>query len=135
MQGTPATMQLHPHYTDVVAEIAAYLAGRLDSLEQAGIARDRIVIDPGIGFGKTAAHNLEILRNIGHFRALGRPVLVGHSRKRFLAKLLGRPVDELLAGTVGVAIALALKGVDVLRVHDVQATRDALAAVWAIQKK
>ena len=99
-------MQLNPRYTDVVTEVAAYLAGRLEMLEQAGIPRDRIIIDPGIGFGKTAAHDLEILRNIGRFRTLGRPVLVGHSRKRFLAKLLGRPVDELLAGTVGVAIAL-----------------------------
>jgi dihydropteroate synthase len=135
MLGTPETMQQNPHYEDVVAEITAYLALRLDVLEQAGISRDRIVVDPGIGFGKTAAHNLTILQNVERFRSLGRPVLIGHSRKRFLGKLLGRPIDELLAGTIGVAIALALKGVDVLRVHDVQATRDALSAFRALIKK
>ena len=135
MQGTPATMQQNPHYENVVAEIAAYLAGRLDALEQAGIPRDRVVVDPGIGFGKTAAHNLAILQNVERFRSLGRPVLVGHSRKRFLGKLLGRPLDELLAGTIGVAIALALQGTDVLRVHDVQATHDALCAFRALIKK
>jgi dihydropteroate synthase len=135
MQGTPQTMQQDPRYEDVVAEISAYLAGRLDALEQAGIPRERIVVDPGIGFGKTAAHNLAILQNIERFRSLGRPVLVGHSRKRFLEKLLGRPIDERLAGTVGVAIALALQGTDVLRVHDVRATRDALCACWALIKK
>lgn len=135
MQGTPATMQQNPHYDDVLAEVAAYLAERLDALEQAGIPRERIVIDPGIGFGKTAAHNLTILQNVDRFRALGRPILIGHSRKRFLGKLLGRPVDELLAGTIGVAIALAVEGVDILRVHDVKATRDALSAFAAILKK
>jgi dihydropteroate synthase len=135
MQGTPATMQQNPHYDDVLAEVAAYLAGRVDALEQAGIPRERIVIDPGIGFGKTAAHNLTILQNVDRFRAVGRPVLIGHSRKRFLGKLLGRPVDELLAGTIGMAIALAVEGVDILRVHDVKATRDALSAFAAISKK
>jgi dihydropteroate synthase len=135
MQGTPATMQQNPHYEEVVAEITAYLAVRLDALEQSGIPRDRIVVDPGIGFGKTAAHNLTILQNVERFRSLGRPVLIGHSRKRFLEKLLGRPIDELLAGTIGVAIALALRGADVLRVHDVQATRDALCAFRALIKK
>jgi dihydropteroate synthase len=135
MQGTPATMQQNPHYDDVLAEVAAYLAGRVDTLEQAGIPRERIVIDPGIGFGKTAAHNLTILQHVDRFRAVGRPVLIGHSRKRFLGKLLGRPVDELLAGTIGVAIALAVEGIDILRVHDVQATRDALSAFAAISKK
>ena len=135
MQGTPATMQQNPHYDDVLAEVAAYLAERVDALEQAGIPRERIVIDPGIGFGKTAAHNLTILQNVDRFRAVGRPVLIGHSRKRFLGKLLGRPVDELLAGTIGVAIALAVEGVDILRVHDVKATRDALSAFAAILKK
>jgi dihydropteroate synthase len=135
MQGTPATMQQNPHYDDVLAEVAAYLAERVDAMEQGGIPRERIVIDPGIGFGKTAAHNLTILQNVDRFRAVGRPVLIGHSRKRFLGKLLGRPVDELLAGTIGVAIALAVEGVDILRVHDVKATRDALSAFAAILKK
>jgi dihydropteroate synthase len=134
MQGTPATMQQNPRYGDVVAEISAYLAGRLDQLEAAGIPRERIVIDPGIGFGKTAEHNLTLLQHVDRLRALGRPVLIGHSRKRFLGKLLGRPMDELHAGTIGVSVALALKGADILRVHEVQATRDALCAFRAIIK-
>jgi dihydropteroate synthase len=135
IQGTPATMQLNPQYDDVVAEVASHLSSRLDALEQAGIAPERIVVDPGIGFGKAAQHNLDLLRNVGQIRSLGRPVLIGHSRKRFLGKLLGRPLDELLAGTVGVSIALAIKGVDILRVHDVQAVKDALLAFHAIIKK
>jgi dihydropteroate synthase len=134
MQGTPATMQQNPRYGDVVAEISAYLAGRLDQLEAAGIPRERIVIDPGIGFGKTAEHNLTLLQHVDRLRALGRPVLIGHSRKRFLGKLLGRPMDELHAGTIGVSVALALKGADILRVHEVQAARDALCAFRAIIK-
>ncbi len=132
MQGTPRTMQQNPQYVRVVDEIAAYLGDRIGALEQAGIGRERIVVDPGIGFGKTAEHNLEILRNVARFRALGRPVLVGHSRKAFLGKLLGRPVDERLAGTLGTAVALSLAGVDILRVHDVGPVRDALAACRAI---
>jgi len=133
MQGTPQTMQFAPHYDDVLGEISLYLAGRLEFLEENGISRDRVVIDPGIGFGKTPAQNLEILRNIGRLRSLGRPVLIGHSRKGFLKSLLGRPVDERLAGTLGVAIALAEQGADLLRVHDVRAVRDALAAFRAIR--
>jgi dihydropteroate synthase len=133
-QGTPQTMQIAPRYDDVVAEIAEYLSGRIKDLEQQGIAHERIIIDPGIGFGKTSAHNLAILRNVARFRTMGRPVLIGHSRKRFLSKLLGRTVDELVAGTIGVAVALALQGTDVLRVHDVRAVRDALAACREIMK-
>jgi len=132
MQGTPQTMQIDPRYEDVGREIADFLAQRLTALEQHGIDRERIVIDPGIGFGKTPDHNLAILKNISRFRALGRPVLIGHSRKRFLAKILGRKLEETSAATIGVAIAAALAGADVLRVHDVRATRDALAACWAV---
>lgn len=134
MQGNPATMQLAPRYGDVVSEIADYLASRLEALEQAGIPRERVVVDPGIGFGKTAEHNIALLRNVARLRSLGRPVLIGHSRKRFLGKLLGRPLDELLAGTIGVSIALAVRGVDLIRVHDVRAVRDALAAFQAVIK-
>jgi dihydropteroate synthase len=134
MQGTPATMQIDPKYDDVVAEIRAYLAFRLEALEDAGILRERIVLDPGIGFGKMAEHNLTLLQNVGRLRSLGRPVLVGHSRKRFLGKLLGRQIDELLAGTLGVSLALAVKGVDLLRVHDVRAVCDALAAFRTVLK-
>jgi dihydropteroate synthase len=134
MQGKPATMQVDPKYDDVVAEVADYLASRVTALEQAGILRERIVVDPGVGFGKMAEHNLALLRNVERLRSVGRPVLVGHSRKRFLGKLLGRPLDELLAGTIGVSIALAVRGVDLLRVHDVRAVRDALVAFQALIK-
>jgi dihydropteroate synthase len=134
MQGTPSTIQIEPRYDDVVSEIAAYLAARLEALEQAGIPRERIVVDPGIGFGKTAEHNLILLRNVQRIRSLGRPVLIGHSRKRFLGKVLGRSLDELLAGTIGVSIALAVRGVDLLRVHDARAVRDALVAFQALIK-
>ena len=132
IQGTPRTMQVEPHYDDVVAEICEYFAERLATLEQAGIDPERIVLDPGIGFGKTAQHNLEILSNIAAFRALGRPVLIGHSRKRFLKKLIQREVDERLFGTVGVTLALARQHADLIRVHDVAANRDALAAYQAV---
>lgn len=133
IQGTPQTMQAEPHYDDVVNEVRLFLSDRLDALEQAGIARERIVTDPGIGFGKTAAHNVELLSNIAALRELGRPVLIGHSRKRFLAKVLGRPVEERTFGTIGVAIAVADQGADIIRVHDVQATRDALLAWEAVR--
>jgi dihydropteroate synthase len=132
MQGTPQTMQIDPQYKDVVREITDYLAERLATLEQSGIARERVVIDPGIGFGKTPHHNLAILKNIARFRALGRPVLIGHSRKRFLAKILGRTLEETSAATLGVSVAAALAGADLLRVHDVRATRDVLGACWAV---
>jgi dihydropteroate synthase len=132
MQGTPQTMQVAPHYDDVVREVADYLAERLKALEDAGISRERVVIDPGIGFGKTPAHNLALLQNIARLRGLGRPVLIGHSRKRFLAKILGRSLDETTSATIGVAVGAALRGADLLRVHDVRATRDALAASWAV---
>ncbi len=130
MRGTPQTMQNDPVYGDIVAEVRDYLAGRLAELKRAGIAPERIVLDPGIGFGKTAAHNIELLSNIAALQQLGRPVLIGHSRKRFLKKLIGRDVDERLSGTIGVAIALAEQGVDILRVHEPQPVRDALLA-WA----
>jgi dihydropteroate synthase len=132
MQGTPQTMQIDPRYDDVVREVADYLAERLAVLEDCGIPRERVVIDPGIGFGKTPDHNLAILKSISRFRALGRPVLIGHSRKRFLSKILGRKLDETSAATLGVAFAAALTGADILRVHDVGATRDALTAYWAV---
>ena len=128
IQGTPQTMQNEPHYDDVVSEVCDYLRNRLDVLESAGIPRERVVTDPGIGFGKTAQHNLELLSSIGQLRDVGRPVLIGHSRKRFLAKVLGRPVDERLAGTLGVAIGAAAQSADIIRVHDVRETRDALVA-------
>ncbi|MFV0444600.1 MAG: dihydropteroate synthase [Planctomycetaceae bacterium] len=126
MQGTPRTMQTAPHYQDVVAEVTDYLVARLNVCEQRGVARERVAFDPGIGFGKNAEHNVSLLTHIAELRAAGRPVLIGHSRKRYLYKLLGRETDERLAGTIGVSISLAMQGADLLRVHDVRAVRDAL---------
>jgi dihydropteroate synthase len=132
MQGSPATMQAAPHYDDVVSEVFGFVLDRAREALAGGVAE--VWVDPGIGFGKTAEHNLVLLRNVARIRSLGRPVLIGHSRKRFLGKLLGRPLDELLAGTIGVSIALAVRGVDLLRVHDVRAVRDALVAFQALIK-
>ena len=136
IQGTPQTMQQNPEYSDVVAEVTEFLQQRLEACIQAGIDSDQVCLDPGIGFGKTAEHNLQLMHAIAQLReTLQRPVLIGHSRKRFLSKLLGRPVEERLAGTVGVSLALFENGADVLRVHDVQATRDALLAWSAVRAK
>lgn len=128
MQGTPRTMQDDPRYGDVVTDVRDFLRERVESLVTAGIAAERIVVDPGIGFGKTAEHNLQLLTHVPEFRSFGRPVLIGHSRKGFLGKLIGRKVDERLAGTIGVSIALAQQHADLLRVHDVAAVRDAMTA-------
>ncbi|HET6422616.1 MAG TPA: dihydropteroate synthase [Planctomycetaceae bacterium] len=128
IQGTPQTMQRAPHYDDVVAEICGYFHERLDLMASAGVQPEQIVFDPGIGFGKTSEHNLQLLSHIAELRAVGRPILIGHSRKGFLKRILGRPVDERQSGTLGVSLALAEQGTDILRVHDVAATRDALAA-------
>ena len=134
IQGTPQTMQRNPTYENVVGEIAAYFQERLAFLEDRGVPRERVLLDPGVGFGKTAEHNLRILSHIAAFHELGRPLLIGHSRKRFLKKLLGREVDERLAGGIGVSIALAGQGVEMLRVHDVAAHRDALTAWETIER-
>lgn len=134
IQGTPQTMQQNPMYSDVVGEVTEFLQQRLQACLQAGMDVNRICLDPGIGFGKTAEHNLQLMHAIAELReSLQRPILIGHSRKRFLSRLLGRPVEERLAGTVGVSLALFENGADVLRVHDVQATRDALLAWSAVR--
>ena len=132
MQGTPQTMQLDPRYDDVVAEIHAYLEERRDALLEAGVTLDRICLDPGIGFGKTHAHNLELMARAGEFLDLGTPVLVGHSRKGFLGKqlerALGRPAGETErdAATAGAACSLAAAGVQIVRVHAVGMVRAAV---------
>ncbi|MFN0199126.1 MAG: dihydropteroate synthase [Planctomycetaceae bacterium] len=128
IQGTPQTMQQNPHYENVVEEIAEFFQQRLDVMTNAGIPAERIVLDPGIGFGKTAENNLEILSHIARFHELGRPVLIGHSRKGFLGQVLNRKAVDRTFGSVGISIGLAEQGVDILRVHDVAAHRDALAA-------
>jgi dihydropteroate synthase len=125
MQGTPQTMQVDPHYDDVVAEILAYLRQRRDALVTAGIPLEKVCLDPGIGFGKSHVHNLTLMAHAGRFLDLGCPILVGHSRKGFLAKVieqrLGRPATEADrdAATAGAACALAAAGIQVIRVHAV----------------
>lgn len=133
MQGTPRDMQRHPTYADVVAEVSDYLRLRRDVLSAAGIAWERIALDPGIGFGKNFEHNLALLRSIGRLHALGCPLLVGPSRKRFIGQVLGRPSPDLVAGTIGTALALAAEGVQVLRVHDVGRVRQALEVFLAVR--
>lgn len=129
MAGTPRTMQHNPRYGDVTAEVLEFLALRVEAAEAAGIPRVRIAVDPGIGFGKTLAHNLELLRNLGRFATLGCAVLVGTSRKGFLGAITGRPVGERSVASVAAALAAVARGASVVRVHDVGPTVDALK-VW-----
>ncbi|MBN2291318.1 MAG: dihydropteroate synthase [Pirellulales bacterium] len=126
MQGTPATMQNDPQYDDVVDDVYAYLAGRCDAATKAGIEVERIAIDPGIGFGKTTEHNLALLRAVDRFHELGRPLLIGHSRKGFIGRMLNDMDADRTAGTIGVSLAMCLAGVEILRVHDVAAVRQAI---------
>lgn len=135
IQGTPQTMQDNPTYDDVIVDLKNWFQERLQELLSAGIEPGSIVLDPGIGFGKTAEHNLQILSHIREFQDLGYPILIGHSRKRFLSKLLGRDVEERLAGTVGVSIALASQAVEIIRLHDVEANRDAISAWKAVTSR
>lgn len=129
MQGRPATMQAAPHYADVVGEVKAFLRGRMAACLGAGIARERIVVDPGFGFGKTLIHNLELLRHLGELVKLGVPVLAGLSRKSMLGAILGRPEADRTAASLAAALLAAERGARILRVHDIRETRDALA-VW-----
>lgn len=126
MRGTPQTMQNDPRYEDVVGEIHAYLAARRDALLDAGLSLDRICLDPGIGFGKTHEHSLTLLRHCDRFLDLGCPLLVGHSRKSFINYVLKDKQAERLWGNIGVSLALARHGVQVIRIHDVRPVRDAL---------
>ncbi|MBI3811791.1 MAG: dihydropteroate synthase [Nitrospirae bacterium] len=121
MQGTPRDMQAHPVYDDVVREISAFFETRIRFAEQSGISRERIVLDPGIGFGKTIDHNLEILARMDEFRSLGRPILIGPSRKSFIGRVLGLPVEERLEGTAAAVAVGILHGASIIRVHDVRA--------------
>ena len=130
MQGEPRTMQAEPRYEDVAAEVAAFLEERLAFAVSQGIPEDRICLDPGIGFGKTVAHNLELVRRLDVLRALGRPVLVGFSRKSSLRKLTGS--DDLLAASVAAAVAAFERGATILRVHDVKPHVDALSVAAAV---
>lgn len=133
MRGTPETMQRDPAYDDVVREVAAELGRALARAEDAGIGRERIVLDPGIGFGKTARHNLELLNGLGELRDLDRPILLGVSRKAFLGAILGAaPPEERVVGTVAACVAGYLAGARIFRVHDVRPVREALDVAHAI---
>ncbi len=132
MKGTPRDMQKDPVYADVVGEVAEFLAGRLGAAREAGVPEEAVAVDPGIGFGKTVAHNLELIRNIPRFLVLGRPVLVGPSRKSFIGAVLDLPVEERLEGTAA-AVALAVaNGARIVRVHDVKAMSRVVRVAAAI---
>jgi len=128
-KGEPATMQRDPHYDDVVGEVKGFLNQRIEAALAAGIAAARLVVDPGFGFGKTADHNLELLRRLKEFSSLNVPLLAGLSRKSTLGKVTGRPVEERLAGSLAMALLALQRGATILRVHDVRETRD-VVAVW-----
>ena len=132
MQGQPQTMQAKPAYIDVVAEVKGFLLNRIQGCVDAGIARQRIILDPGFGFGKTLAHNLALLNALPELGALGYPLLVGMSRKSMIAQLLNRPVDERLAGSLALALLAAERGAAIIRVHDVAATADVLKVLNAV---
>ena len=131
MQGEPRTMQHAPHYEDVVREVRAFLGERVTACRAAGIPDERIVLDPGFGFGKTLEHNLTLLRHLHRVRAEGRPVLAGLSRKSMIGALTGKAAGERLHGSVAAALIAAQNGAEILRVHDVAATVDALKVLAA----
>jgi dihydropteroate synthase len=133
MQGTPQTMQNNPQYDDVVAEVKAFLAARLQASIDAGIAPNRIVLDPGFGFGKTREHNIALIQQLESLVALGQPLLVGLSRKSVLGQLTGSDVDARLHASIAASVLSVMKGAKILRVHDVKATVEALKIVSAIQ--
>ena len=132
MQGEPRTMQDDPRYEDVVAEVSEFLTRERDECMRSGVARDAIALDPGLGFGKSLAHNLTLLRSLAHFAALDSPLLVGVSRKSFIGRVLGRPVDDRLYGGLGLAALAVAEGARIIRTHDVGATCDAVGMVSAV---
>jgi dihydropteroate synthase len=132
MLGDPRTMQEDPTYDDVVDDVKAFLAERIDFATAEGIDEERIWVDPGIGFGKTVEHNLELLRRLGELADLRRPIVVGTSRKTFIGKLTGAPVDRRLGGTIASSVIAFANGADILRVHDVGPVREALTVAEAI---
>ncbi|WP_028117618.1 dihydropteroate synthase [Ferrimonas senticii] len=133
MQGQPRTMQANPHYQDLFAEINQFFSERIDACEAVGIDRRRLLLDPGFGFGKTLEHNYQLLANLEQMRAAGLPLLIGLSRKTMIGNLLNRPVDQRLVGSVTGALLAAQQGAEILRVHDVAATADALK-VWQMTR-
>lgn len=134
MRGEPRTMQAAPRYGDVVAEVRDFLLERVAACETAGIPRERLVIDPGFGFGKTLAHNLSLLKHLDRLASIGLPLLVGVSRKSMIGAVLDRPVTERLPGSLALACHAAARGAHILRVHDVAPTVDALAMLTAVAR-
>jgi dihydropteroate synthase len=132
MQGEPRTMQNHPHYEDVVAEVSEFLRHEREECIRSGVARDAIALDPGLGFGKSLAHNLTLLKSLSDIAALNSPLLVGVSRKSFIGRVLGRPVEDRLYGGLGLAALAVSLGARIIRTHDVGATRDAIGMVSAV---
>ncbi|MDR1934679.1 MAG: dihydropteroate synthase [Candidatus Accumulibacter sp.] len=135
MRGEPPTMQRHPDYGDVVREVREFLGERLAAATAAGIGRDRVVLDPGFGFGKTPEHNLSLLARLGETACDGLPILAGMSRKSMLGAVTGRPVGERLGASVAAALLAAERGAKILRVHDVAETRDALRVWQAVNQR
>jgi dihydropteroate synthase len=133
MLGTPATMQAAPHYDDLLGEVRARLAAAVETAEEAGVAPEAICVDPGIGFGKTVTHNLTLLKRVDALAGLGKPVLVGPSRKSFIGSLLGLPADQRLEGTLAACVVAVSAGAHVLRVHDVAAVRRAVRIAEAVR--
>jgi dihydropteroate synthase len=134
MQGTPETMQQDPRYDNVVGEVMDFLRERIDAALQAGIARHNLIVDPGFGFGKTLEHNLLLLRSLNRFHELGVTVLAGMSRKGMIGTILDKPADQRLYGSLSAAVIAAMLGADIVRVHDVAETADALAIVKALAR-
>jgi dihydropteroate synthase len=134
MQGTPETMQKNPSYKDVVGEVMEFLQQRIEAAISAGIKQSNIIIDPGFGFGKTLQHNLLLLKSLAEFKSLGVPLLVGISRKGMIGMILDKPVDARLYGSIAAAVIAALMGADIVRVHDVAETIDAISIVNAMKQ-
>jgi dihydropteroate synthase len=133
MKGDPRTMQMHPEYDDLVGEVTAFFREALRRADEAGIRQ--VILDPGIGFGKTPAHSLELLARLREFEHFGRPLMVGPSRKRFIGEVLGLPVGERLEGTIGACVAAAMNGARILRVHDVRAVSRAVRVAEAVMAR
>lgn len=128
-------MQRNPEYRDVVTEVRDFLAARLEACVEAGISKESVAVDPGIGFGKNLEHNLELLAGVLRLKELGRPVVIGASRKSFIGLVTGKAVGERLAGSLAVAAYCTLRGVDILRVHDVPETRDVVRLIQELRKR
>jgi len=135
MKGTPRTMQIAPHYDDVLGEVKAFLGERLEAAESCGLPRESVLLDPGIGFGKQLDHNLILLNNLGALAELGRPLVVGVSRKSFIGKILNIEAQDRLEGTIAAAVVSILRGASLLRVHDIQAVKQAVAVAEAIMSQ